>query len=195
MNGNPLLAKATLFLVLALSAPAGLVAAAGPSPSDPSPVAREVNLRVIVQGHENQPSATAKKPLTLTIRNDATGQLTVYNIFETSQDGYFTAVVSAKESQKITWLIKNNQTLANAGSFVMGDFEFVEMGILRAGDANNNNVVDDADAAIVKDSYGKSEGKDGYDARADFTGDNAVTIQDYNLMVSNMGKTGGKMLP
>jgi hypothetical protein len=68
------------------------------------------------------------------------------------------------------------------------------MGLMRAGDANNDNRVAANDFNIVHNSYGLRSGDPGYDARADFTGDNQVTIGDFNLVKVNFGSGGAPPL-
>jgi hypothetical protein len=64
----------------------------------------------------------------------------------------------------------------------------VEMGMMRAGDCNNDNVVSVLDFNILKATFGKTQGDPGYDARADFTGDNTVNISDFKLQKGNFGQ-------
>lgn len=46
-------------------------------------------------------------------------------------------------------------------------------------DLDGNGVVDDQDAAVIKATMGKCQGTAGYDARADYDGDQCVTFADY----------------
>ena len=61
---------------------------------------------------------------------------------------------------------------------------------MRAGDANNDNVVSAVDFAILKNTFGKSYGQPGYDDRADFNGDNVVNAVDVSLQRSNYDQSG-----
>jgi hypothetical protein len=65
-----------------------------------------------------------------------------------------------------------------------------ELGTLKAGDADNNNVITVGDFMIVRATFGKAVGDPGYDERADFNYDDRVNIQDVNLMRNNMGLAG-----
>ena len=65
-----------------------------------------------------------------------------------------------------------------------------EMGTLRAGDANDDNVITAQDFNIVRNTFGKSVGDPGYDDRADFNGDQTVNVLDFNLMRQNFGQQG-----
>ena len=69
----------------------------------------------------------------------------------------------------------------------------VQMGLMRAGDCNNDNVVNLMDFNNLKMILpAKSVGQPGYDDRADFTGDQVVNITDFNLLKNNSGQTGAQ---
>jgi hypothetical protein len=82
--------------------------------------------------------------------------------------------------------------LANVGTLSLTGAASVqvEMGLLRAGDANNDNVVSAQDFTALKNAFGKSTGSPGYDNRADFNGDTTVSAVDFNLLKSNFGSSG-----
>jgi hypothetical protein len=67
---------------------------------------------------------------------------------------------------------------------------FLDMGLLRAGDANNDNTVSSPDFNILRNSLGKAFGEPSYDDRADFTGDRIVNVVDFNLLRNNFGSGG-----
>jgi hypothetical protein len=64
------------------------------------------------------------------------------------------------------------------------------MGLLREGDANNDNCASILDFTILKNSFGKTVGDPGYDPRADFNGDNVVNTSDFNLVKGSFGQCG-----
>jgi hypothetical protein len=64
------------------------------------------------------------------------------------------------------------------------------MGLMRAGDASDDNVVTVSDFNIAKNTFGKQNGDPGYDDRADWTGDQIVNILDFNLLKLNFGTAG-----
>jgi hypothetical protein len=68
------------------------------------------------------------------------------------------------------------------------------MGLMRAGDANDDNLVTANDFIIVRNSYGLGNGQPGYDDRADFTGDDQINIIDFNLLKVNFGLGGAPPL-
>ena len=61
---------------------------------------------------------------------------------------------------------------------------------MKAGDANNDNVVEVSDFNLLKGSFGQSATSSGYDARADFSGDNTVDVLDFNALKGNFGQSG-----
>lgn len=61
----------------------------------------------------------------------------------------------------------------------------VEMGLMRVGDANNNNIVNTQDFTILKSAFVTSN-----DARADFNNDGTVSTADFNLLRNNLGQSG-----
>ena len=61
---------------------------------------------------------------------------------------------------------------------------------MRAGDGNNDNRVNGTDYNIFRHSFGTSIGMPGYDARADFNGDDNVDSQDFNLLQAELRAPG-----
>ena len=84
--------------------------------------------------------------------------------------------VTALPSGTYNWRVKGPKYLANAGTvhLVGTPVTNVQMGTMRAGDCNNDNVVGINDYSIMKPAFGKAVGQPGYDDRADFTGDQLV---------------------
>ena len=46
-------------------------------------------------------------------------------------------------------------------------------------DLDGSGAVDEGDVNVFKVAFGKCQGNPGYDARADYDGDNCVTLVDY----------------
>ena len=61
----------------------------------------------------------------------------------------------------------------------------VEWDSLRFGDLDNNHVVDDADVAALKASFGRRTGESRLDSWADFNSDQVVDGQDFSLLAQN----------
>ena len=66
----------------------------------------------------------------------------------------------------------------------------VEMGLQRAADCNNDNLVTAVDFIEFKVSFGLQPGQPGWDSRADFNGDRLVTAVDFIQMKVNFGFGG-----
>src|SRR5206468_10970557 len=117
----------------------------------------------------------------------------------TDTSGFFTLTASGLPSGTYNWRAKSPKFLSNSGTVIFkskvqssrsrtldfGLWTSVEMGLMRAGDANNDNIVSTLDFNILKPTMGKSIGDPGYDDRADFTGDQWVNISDFNLLKVN----------
>jgi hypothetical protein len=65
----------------------------------------------------------------------------------------------------------------------------LEAGFMRAGDCNDDGVVNTVDFSIMRNSFGKSTGQLGYDDRADFSGDSVVNAVDVAIHKSSFGQT------
>lgn len=61
---------------------------------------------------------------------------------------------------------------------------------LRNGDVDDDNTVSIFDYIALSDSFEKSEGDSGYDARADLDGDTTVSIFDYIILSDNFEASG-----
>jgi hypothetical protein len=59
------------------------------------------------------------------------------------------------------------------------------MGLMRVGDANDNNLVNGADFNILKLAFGGTS-----DLRADFNNDGVVNITDFIPLKANFGQSG-----
>ena len=90
------------------------------------------------------------------------------------------------------WRVKHPKYLANSGSVTLtgAPTTSVEMGLMRGGDADNDNMVNISDLNILKNSFGRRIGEPGYDDRADFTGDERVNSSDFILLKLNFGQSG-----
>jgi hypothetical protein len=86
--------------------------------------------------------------------------------------------------------------LANSGVVTLNSAPQInaDMGQLRSGDCNNDNVISVVDFNILKSAFGRGNGQPGYDNRADFNGDHTVNVSDFNLMKLNFGFSGSQPL-
>jgi glucose/arabinose dehydrogenase len=142
------------------------------------------------QGRPAQPNTLQSVPVTLTLKLGATEM--DYPVQATDASGFFTVGVGTLPSGTFNWRVKDPLYLANAGTVTLSGANVtnVDMGLMKAGDSDNNNKVDSFDFVILRRTYAKAVGDPGYDARADFTGDQAVTITDFALLKANFGVIG-----
>lgn len=142
------------------------------------------------QGRPAQPSSLQQLPLTLTLTLGPSE--TDYPAINTTASGVFTASVSGLLTGTYTWRVKGPKYLANSGTINLtgAPTTNLEMGLMRAGDANNDNLVSSVDFTILKNTFGLSTGQPGYDDRADFNGDLVVNVSDFNLLRANFGSGG-----
>ncbi|MCL0097951.1 hypothetical protein M1O19_05475 [Dehalococcoidia bacterium] len=71
----------------------------------------------------------------------------------------------------------------------------VDMGTLLEGNANGDHVINMMDFSILVGSFGKAEGDEAFDRRADFDRNGIVNIADFSLLVDNFGKTSPVEIP
>jgi hypothetical protein len=142
------------------------------------------------QGRPAQPNALNQLPLTLTLRLGA--NTTTYPNLTTDASGFFTVSVSILPTGVYTWWVKGPAYLATSGPVMLSGAPStqVEMGQQRAGDVNNDNLVDITDFSLLRATFGKICGDGSYDGRADFTGDCLVDITDFTLLRGNFGQAG-----
>lgn len=142
------------------------------------------------EGPAAQPSSRQQLPITLTLKLGTTEAN--YTGLTTDAAGFFTVPVHTLPNDLYSWRVKGPRYLATSGTVdLKGDPEIqVEMGLQDAGDANNDNVVSSQDFTLLRNTFGKSQGDPGYDARADFNNDDVVNVSDFGLLRGNFG-TGG----
>ncbi len=149
---------------------------------------------VIWQGRPAQPDQLEQMPITLTLKRGTTE--VNYTAQNTDARGFFTVTVSGLSNDTYDWRVKGPKYLANSGTVSLSGSLVTnqEMGLMRTGDATNDNAVNVADFNPLKVTFGLASGDPGYDDRADFTGDQAVNVTDFNLMKANFGAGGAQPL-
>ncbi len=160
-----------------------------PTPCGPmaTPVLTSLVGHVTWQG-STQPDPKQVQPLTLTLfmSGPVISRVDSPNL-TTSASGVFTMSVSTLYPGTYQWRVKGRRSLANSGSLVLPpNGSAVEMGLMRVGDANDDNVVNAGDFNILKGQFGQS----GSNLAADFNNDGAVGAQDFNLLKGNFGQSG-----
>jgi hypothetical protein len=115
-----------------------------------------------------------------------------YPTQDTDHRGLFTNTVAGLPLGSYRWRVKGPKYLANSGiiSLTGARITNVEMGLLRVGDCDNDNVVGITDFNILRLTFGRSVGQSGYDDRANFDGNQVVNIFDFNLLRANFGRGG-----
>ncbi len=142
------------------------------------------------QGRPAQPNALQQLPVTLTLKLGTTE--VNYPSQNTDASGFFTVPVTSLGGGTYNWRIKGPKFLANAGTLTLAGARRTntEMGLMRAGDCNNDNSVNISDFGLIKNSFGRGSGDPGYDDRADLTGDQRVNVSDMNLVKGNFSFVG-----
>ena len=165
-----------------------------PSPSPTPTVQALLTGHVLWQGRPPQPNVLQQLPVSLTLKSGAVE--VDYPARTTDASGYFTVPVSGVQAGIYGWRAKSGKYLANSGSVTLAGAPVTnqEMDPMRAGDANNDNLVDVHDFNVMRLTYGKAIGDPGYDDRADFTGDQIVNLFDTNLLKTNFATTGAPPL-
>jgi len=151
---------------------------------------------VQLQGRGSAPSALWTVPLTVGLY--LPGDSVPAYQFEATADesGGFTVPAASTPGvwpSSYNVKVKNPQMLqAGASELAIagGTATTHDFGLLRGGDANNDNRVSLTDLNIVSVSYGKQAGQIGYDARGDLTGDERVSLADLNTLSVNYGQSG-----
>jgi hypothetical protein len=145
------------------------------------------------QGISQPNSSNTTQTITLTLRLVGGGPYYDYAGMTTDASGYFTVDVSALASGDYNYRVKGPRNLAKGGVVTLAGAPVTntEMGILRAGDANNDNAVNGVDFIILKNASGRCPFSwCNYDARPDFNNNDVVNSTDFNLLKNNYGLGG-----
>jgi hypothetical protein len=142
------------------------------------------------QGRPAQPHAANQLPITLTLQLN--GNTTSFPNLITDASGFFTVPVTTLPNGVYSWWAKGPRWLATGGQVTLSGAPTtaVELGQQRAGDVDNNNLVDITDFSLLRATFGKACGDAAYDGRADSTGDCLVDITDFTLQRGNFGQSG-----
>lgn len=125
--------------------------------------------------------------VTLTLPGESEPQYS----FSTSTDEHGDFSLAAIDAGTYNIGVKGLHTLGNVLTIdLAGGENTIDFGLLREGDANNDNVVSILDFSILASTFAKCAGTAGFDERADFDEDSCVTIRDFSLLASNFGEAG-----
>src|SRR5262245_54920945 len=107
------------------------------------------------QGRPAQPNILQQLPITITLKSSTTE--INYASQVTDASGFFTVTVGNLPSGNYGWRVKGPKYLANSGSVLFNGASVMqsEMGLMKAGDANNDNIVSIVDFNILKGTFGK----------------------------------------
>jgi hypothetical protein len=147
--------------------------------------ARVLDGHVTWQGPPSQPSDRQSLPVKVVLQSGASsfnypGQMTDAN-------GSFSIDVTGLASGTYSWWAKGPRYLAKSGVVTLsgGPVTNVEMGLMQAGDANNDNRAGALDFTILRNGFGGSG-----DLRADFDNDGVIDLNDFVLLKANFGAGG-----
>src|SRR5438067_34624 len=104
------------------------------------------------QGRPAQPNALQQVAVGLTLRLASGGPDNEYTGMTTDPSGFFTATVTGLPSGTYNWRVKDPKYLANGGTVILpgAGTSGAEMGLMLAGDCNDDNVINATDFAILK---------------------------------------------
>src|SRR5439155_24762397 len=105
----------------------------------------------------------------------------------TDANGNFTENTLNFINGTYNWWAKGPKYLANAGTLTLTGTQTInlEIGVMKVGDANDDNTIGLSDFNILRNAFGTFLGNPGYDDRADFDGNQRVDISDFNLLRAN----------
>ena len=150
-----------------------------------------------------QPDARSQQPITLTLKSSTIERN--FGPLTTDANGYFVVSLNGlPPGEPYVWRVKGPYGsgpthpndppgfLANCGTVTLLNAPETDMenGLMRGGDANNDNVVNVQDHNYLRATFGKSQGDPGYDQRADYNRDNTVNIQDFQIENRNFASSG-----
>ncbi|MDP4264906.1 MAG: DUF4082 domain-containing protein [Bacteroidota bacterium] len=146
--------------------------------------------QVALQGRPAAPGPQWQVPVQVEIY--VTGNPTPITVFTatTNANGQFT--VSGVPVGTYNIGVKNIHTLRRVmvGQALVAGGNNIDFGTLLEGDVNNDNFVTLSDLSLLINSFNKTTGDPGYDARADLNNDNFVTLSDLSILINNFNQAG-----
>jgi hypothetical protein len=149
---------------------------------------------VDLQGRPAHPHASWITDLTVTFLQDS-AVVRTENV-TTDNAGNFTIADIAPGTYDIG--VKSPRALSELETgvvMVSGTTTLVDFGILREGDANNDDSISLADYALLYTAYGSIPGDANWNDNCDFNRNEAVDLGDYALLYTNYGETGDLYAP
>lgn len=144
---------------------------------------------MVMEGRFAPPNLSQSVSLAVTIRRISDNVVVFNGNITTDTGGHFVRTGLAAGSYRVR--VKNNLTLSSAVTVnYNGGTQTLSMGTLKAGDANNDNIVNVTDFSILAATFGKNFLQPGYNSVADFNLDYIVNVTDFSLLANNFGDTG-----
>lgn len=154
-----------------------------PSPTvGPSPVSATIEGTVDLQGRPARPNDQWIIALVVTIGG-------VPNAVTTNTAGAWVLTDIPTGTVNIRCKGINTLSTLETGVQLVAGTNTYDCGLLRAGDANNNDSVTGVDVSLLSRAY-SSTAHAPYDDRVDFNADGFVTGRDVSLLSSNYGRVG-----
>lgn len=145
---------------------------------------------VTLQGRPVAPNAQWVVPIQVELY--VSGNPTPIETFNTTTDNTGQFTITGVPTGTFNIRVKNAHTLARVltGQTLVLPSNNFNFGTLIEGDVNNDNFVTLADLSLLINSFNKTVGDPGYDARADLNNDNFVTLADLSLLINNFNQAG-----
>ena len=177
------------------AAPAAPGVIAGPTVEPaPTPHPDTILAHLVWEGRPAQPDKLQQLPLIfVVVRIDVDPPVEKkFDIPYTDEMGTFSVAVSDLPAGAYEWHAKGPTYLSEMGTFTLAGPPTLELelGKMRAGDINGDNVVNISDFNTLRSSFGKAEGDAGYNPTADITGDKHVDTRDFTILKKNLGQVG-----
>jgi len=148
-----------------------------------------LTVSVTLQGRPAAPHALLSIPVRVVVKHSVTNVVAFDQTVTTTTSGQLVVSGLANGSYRV-W-VKHAHMLAAAQTItVTGGAQTLNVGVIRAGDASGDNVVNIVDFSVLASSFGKTQGQPGFAAAADFNADLAVNIVDFSLLASSFGQVG-----
>jgi Dockerin type I domain len=186
MNRNLVNAGALALLALALLSPGRPASANSVQPAADS----KLVVSMTFQGRSEVPGKMPQLLVRYILRLGDGSPLEGKNT--TDSFGHLSIDVSGLPKGTYDLWVKNSQYLANAGQVGLDGSQTIktDAGMLHAGDADDNNVVNIQDFALVRANFGKDIKDPTFNSNADLNGDDVVNILDFSLYRANQGFAG-----
>jgi len=144
--------------------------------------------QVWLQGRPAPPHESWVTSLIVTLYQPGeTEPLATYEV-QTSDEGKFEITRIAPGTYDIK--VKHTRSLANLveGVVMEASETQVDFGTLREGNCNGDTTIDITDFSLLRASFGRMVGEEGYNDSCDFNRDGIVDITDFSLLRQNFGE-------